>query len=189
MGIANRYKVLIPDSVSIIYSESERIITISGLYDKKSLILKTKLKIVKKVIYVTNNTFQKISNYEKKKIKMFQGTTHSTLKQFVIDVSVKLNNKLKLVGVGYKVFPISLGKYTVLQFKLGYSHSVYFKLDEKMDFFCKKSTMLHIFGNSYQKINQLIAKIRSYKTPDPYKGKGVLYHDETIILKEGKKIS
>ena len=57
-----------------------------------------------------------------------------------------------------------------------------------MQFFCKKFTTLCVFGNSYQKINQFFAKIRSYRVPDPYKGKGILYYNETVTLKEGKKI-
>jgi large subunit ribosomal protein L6 len=73
-------------------------------------------------------------------------------------------------------------------FKLGYSHSLYFKIPEQLIIFCLKFTKLFIYGNSYQNVTQIASLIRSYKKPEPYKGKGILYETEKILLKEGKKI-
>lgn len=55
--------------------------------------------------------------------------------------------------------------------------------------FCLKLTKLFVYGDSYQKITKTTALIQSYKQPDPYKGKGILYENEKIILKEGKKFN
>lgn len=188
MKILKRYNIFIPKDISIIYSELKKILIISGTHKKKALILKTKLIIKKNTINVTRVSFQKISNDKKKKLKMVQGTTYSLIKQTIIEVSTALYSKLKLIGVGYKTFPIFFNDSSILQFKLGYSHSIYFKVIKGIQVFCKKATILYIFGDSYQRITQYIAQIRSYRSPDPYKGKGVLYHDEIINLKEGKKI-
>ena len=62
------------------------------------------------------------------------------------------------------------------------------KIREKLKIFCLKSTKLFVYGNSYQELTQTSSIVRSYKKPEPYKGKGILYETEKIILKEGKKI-
>ena len=62
------------------------------------------------------------------------------------------------------------------------------KTSKKIKIFCLKTTELFIYGNSYQNVTQTASLIRSYKKPEPYKGKGILYDTEKITLKEGKKI-
>jgi large subunit ribosomal protein L6 len=76
----------------------------------------------------------------------------------------------------------------LLTFKLGYSHFFYVKVPKDLQLNCFTKTKFSIFGNSYNEICQLGAKIRDKKIPEPYKGKGILYENETITLKEGKKI-
>lgn len=76
----------------------------------------------------------------------------------------------------------------LLHFKLGYSHFIYFKIPKNLKIFCLKANKLFILGNSYLFVTQIAALIRSYKVPEPYKGKGILYTTEKIALKEGKKI-
>ena len=81
-----------------------------------------------------------------------------------------------------------MGEIKLLNFKLGYSHQIFFKIPRNLNVFCLKSTKLFVSGLSNSYVNQIAALIRSYKTPEPYKGKGILYENEKIILKEGKKI-
>ena len=76
----------------------------------------------------------------------------------------------------------------MLEFKLGYSHNIYFKIPKNLTVFCLKSDKIFISGNFYEYISQIASQIRSYKTPEPYKGKGILYENEKIFLKEGKKV-
>jgi large subunit ribosomal protein L6 len=71
---------------------------------------------------------------------------------------------------------------------LGYSHQIYFKISHTLNVFCLKATSIFISGNSYQEVSQISALIRSYKYPEPYKGKGILYENEKIVIKEGKKV-
>ena len=96
--------------------------------------------------------------------------------------------KLELIGVGYKVFPVENNLNSILHFKLGFSHSIFFKLTSETKALCFKATNLYLFGNSFNHVNQLASIIRSYKIPEPYKGKGILYKNEKIKLKEGKKV-
>ena len=96
---------------------------------------------------------------------------------------------MELVGVGYKVFLSKTSNNNVLlHFRLGFSHPLFFKIPSKIDVFCHKSTNIYFWGSSLNNISQLASKIKAYKTPEPYKGKGILYKNEKIKLKEGKKI-
>ena len=90
--------------------------------------------------------------------------------------------------MGYKVFPLNILKRNLLQYKLGFSHIIYNKIPKDLKIVSHKSASLYIFGHSYYIINQVAANLRKYKTPEPYKGKGILYENENIILKQGKKI-
>ena len=76
----------------------------------------------------------------------------------------------------------------LLHFKLGYSHQIYFKIPTKLKISCLKTTQIFIFGYSYLFVTQIASLLRSYKAPEPYKGKGIIYTTEKMILKEGKKV-
>ena len=189
-NIAKKHIVKIPKNISLFYSEKKKIITLLGPLKKKSLKLKTKIIISNKtkLIKITSKPFQNISGNEKKKLKVFQGTTAALLKQAILGVSVLFCKKLQFIGVGYRVFLLEIFSHKLLQFKLGYSHNIYFKVPENLTVFCLKSDKICISGNFYEYVSQVASLIRSYKTPEPYKGKGILYENEKIILKEGKKV-
>ena len=72
--------------------------------------------------------------------------------------------------------------------KLGFSHLVYAKIPKHLHFSCLTRSKFYIFGNSNNEVSSFSTKIRAKKTPDVYKGKGILYENETFILKEGKKV-
>jgi Ribosomal protein L6P/L9E len=156
---------------------------------QKALILKTKIIIEEKnrIIKITREPFLNISNNEKKKLKAVQSTQVILLKQMLLDISVLFCKKLTIVGVGFRVSTLNIDRLTLLHFKLGYSHHVYFKVPKNLEIFCLKANKLFIIGNSYWFVTQIAALVRSFKTPEPYKGKGIVYTTEKIILKEGKK--
>ena len=151
-----------------------------------------KLKVLvsnkEKIIKISSLPFSKISNNKKKKIKAIQGTTVALIKQLILETSTTFYKKLKLIGIGYRVFNDENFKDRLLLLKLGHSHPIYLKIPIKLKFFCLKLTKLFIYGNSYQEITKIASIIRANKIPEPYKGKGILYENEKIILKEGKKI-
>jgi ribosomal protein L6P/L9E len=188
--IEKKYQIKIPVNIILLYCVKKKLIKFIGPFRERSLKLKTKLFIseIKNLITVTPVPFSKIPNNQKKKIKSIQGTTAALIKQLLIELSTTAYRKLKFVGVGYKVFNVENCGGKLLMFKLGFSHVLYFKTPNNLNFFCLKSTKLFIYGNLYQEVNQISAVIKSYKYPDPYKGKGILYENEKITLKEGKKI-
>ena len=128
-----------------------------------------------------------LSNNKKKNISALRGTATAIIKQLILETSSILYQKLKLVGVGYKVFERETLNNKILMFKLGYSHPIFFKTTENLKFYCLKFTKLFIYGSSYQDVTQAASLIKSHRAPEPYKGKGVLYSNEIIKLKKGKK--
>lgn len=186
----DKYNIKIPKDVSVIYSEKKKILTFSGPLKTKSMKLKIKVYIdqLKNIISVSPLTFYQISNKEKKKIKALRNSTVAQIEHMLIESSILLYRKLKINGVGYRAEMGENFAKKLLTLKLGYSHLVYIKTPKDLTMDCFTKTKLCIFGNSYNNISSLAALIRANKTPEPYKGKGVLYEDETIALKEGKKI-
>jgi len=187
---AKRHILKIPKNISMHYCDEKHIILFANSVTSKALILKTKLIIEekKRIIKITQDSFFKISNDEKRKLKAVQGTQVSLLKQILLDISLSFCKKLNLVGVGFRVFTLKILGKNLLHFKLGYSHFIYFKIPKNLKVFCLKSTKLFILGYSYVFVTQIAALIRLYKVSDPYKGKGILYTTEKITLKEGKKV-
>jgi large subunit ribosomal protein L6 len=181
--------IKIPKNILVIFNYEKKIITLIGPLLIKSL--KLGLNIIIKtgsnIIEVTDKPFQK-SYLNKKQIKSLQGTTVALIKQSLIETSALIYNKLKIIGVGYRFLNVEGFNNELLMFKLGYSHSLYYKIPNDLKIFNLKSTKLFIYGNSYQNVSQTGSIIRSYKKPEPYKGKGILFDSEKILLKEGKKV-
>ncbi|MTV29079.1 50S ribosomal protein L6, partial [Nitriliruptoraceae bacterium ZYF776] len=71
--------------------------------------------------------------------------------------------------------------------QLGYSHDVVFPIPDDVKIVCERPTAIQVSGADKQRVGEIAAKIRSYRPPEPYKGKGIKYADETILRKEGKK--
>jgi large subunit ribosomal protein L6 len=101
----------------------------------------------------------------------------------IIGVSQGFQKRLKLVGIGFRVQKQN----NSLQFKLGFSHEITFQLPDGIDAICPKPDQIVLFGIRKDYLNQTAAKIRSLRKPDSYKGKGIQFEDEILILKEGKK--
>lgn len=190
MKLSKKYCIKIPENIKVLYNSNEDIITFIGPLGKKSLKLKLKVLVnnIEKLLYVTKEFSVNSLGSQKKKLNSLRGTVTAFIKQSLLEVSVTLYKKLELVGVGYRVFTVENNLNSILQFKLGFSHSIFFKLTCETKALCFKTTNLYLFGNSFNRVNQLASTIRSYKIPEPYKGKGVLYKNEKIKLKEGKKV-
>lgn len=189
-NVPKKHLIKIPKETIVIYCNKNKVITVIGPLKKKSLKLQVKLHLSEKsnTIQVTTTPFSKLSNNDKKNIKAIQGTTVALIKQLLIETSSIFYQKLRFVGVGYRAFEVDNFEKRVLLLKLGYSHDVYFKIPESLEISSLKFTKLFISGFSYQKITQTAALIQSHKYPEPYKGKGILYENQKIQLKEGKKV-
>lgn len=113
----------------------------------------------------------------------FAGTTRALINNMVAGVSTGFERKLELVGVGYRAQ--AQGK--TLNLTLGYSHPINFEIPEGITIETPSQTEVVVRGTDKQQVGQVAAKIRGFRAPEPYKGKGVKYSDEVIIRKEAKK--
>ena len=111
------------------------------------------------------------------------GTARSLINNMVKGVSEGYSKKLELVGVGYRA--AMQGK--DLNLTLGFSHPVVFKAPEGITIEVPVQTEIMIKGADKQRVGEVAAKIRAFRPPEPYKGKGVRYSGERITLKEAKK--
>jgi len=111
------------------------------------------------------------------------GTTHIVLGNMVKGVHTGFERALKLVGVGYRAKV--QGK--ILELSLGFSHPVNYPIPHGILIETPSNTDIIIKGYDKQKLGQVAADIRAYRPPESYKGKGVRYADEKVVLKETKK--
>jgi len=111
------------------------------------------------------------------------GTFRALVNNMVVGVSEGFQKKLKLVGVGYRAQ--LQGK--KLNLALGFSHPVEYTAPEGITIETPSQTDIIVSGCDKQKVGQVAAEIRSYRPPEPYKGKGVRYADERVVRKEAKK--
>ena len=111
------------------------------------------------------------------------GLSRTLVNNLVTGVTQGFTQKLEIQGVGYRA--AVQGK--VLNLTLGFSHAVNFPIPDGLSMECPSQTEITIKGIDLQKLGQTAAKIRAIRPPEPYKGKGVRYVGEQIVLKEGKK--
>ena len=124
----------------------------------------------------------KVKN-DTKRARSQWGTTRATINNMVKGVSQGYKKVLDITGVGFKAQ--AQGKKLTLN--LGFSHDIIYSVPEGIDVKTPVPTQVEVSGANRQRVGQVAAEIRSYKRPEPYKGKGIRYSDEFILRKEGKK--
>jgi large subunit ribosomal protein L6 len=115
--------------------------------------------------------------------RRFWGLSRSLVENIVVGVSEGYDRKLELQGVGYR----AQMQGNTLKLSLGFSHDIDYPVPEGIKIDCPSQTEIIISGIDKQKVGQVAAEIRSYRPPEPYKGKGVRYNGEYVFRKEGKK--
>ncbi len=118
-----------------------------------------------------------------RKLQAMAGTTRALVANMVTGVSSGFERKLELKGVGYR----AQSKGNTLNLTLGFSHPVDYPVPEGITVETPSQTEVVIKGIDKQVVGQVAAEIRAYRPPEPYKGKGVRYADERVVLKEAKK--
>lgn len=131
---------------------------------------------------------QNKKNGTMQKLETVWGTFRSIVSNTIIGLSQGFQMNLKIVGVGYRA---SLEKNEqnkiILVLKLGFSHLINLNIPDTISISCPKPTRIILRSNNLNDLMQYAALIKSYKEPEPYKGKGILYKGEKIRRKEGKK--
>jgi len=127
-------------------------------------------------------TFSKVG--EAKESSAFWGTYRALFANIIEGLDKGFQKSLEINGVGYRA--AVQGK--TLNLQLGFSHPIDFPIPEGVEITVEKN-LIHIKGTDKQTIGQVAAEIRSFRPPEPYKGKGVKYTDEVIVRKAGKSAS
>jgi len=122
---------------------------------------------------------------QSKRSRSLWGTTRSLVDNAVRGVAEGFTKKLEINGVGYR----AQLKGKVLNLQLGHSHDIDFPIPEGVSIALEgdRDSVIAVSGVSKQQVGQVASKIRSFRKPEPYKGKGIRYADEYILRKEGKK--
>ena len=118
-----------------------------------------------------------------KKASAQAGTTRASINNLVLGVSKGFEKKLTLIGVGYR----AQVKGNELTLSLGYSNPITYLIPGGVKVEATSQTELIVKGSDKQKVGQVAAEIRGFRSPEPYKGKGVRYTDEHVARKEAKK--
>ena len=115
--------------------------------------------------------------------RAMHGTTRQIVNNMIIGVSVGFKRELEIVGVGYQA-SIQGNR---LKLQLGFSHDIFFDLPDDVSVKADR-TSITVEGNDNQLVGSVASKIRSFRKPEPYKGKGVRYKNEHIRIKQGKTV-
>ena len=168
--------ILLPDGVEL-KVEGKRV-TASGKMGELSYTVHNLVRLVEEEIGITF-----MPEDESKEAKALSGTMRALLYNMVVGVSEGFQKKLELQGVGYRAQ--ASGKKLTLQ--LGFSHPVEYEVPDGINLEAPSQTEIVISGRDKQQVGQVCAEIRSFRPPEPYKGKGVRYSGERVRRKEAKK--
>ena len=119
---------------------------------------------------------------DKKEHRALHGLTRSLINNMVLGVTAGFERRLEIVGVGYRAEPKGNG----LKLSLGFSHTIEYPAPKGIEFEVPQPTQIVVRGIDKQMVGQVAAEIRSFRPPEPYKGKGVRYAGEHVRRKAGK---
>lgn len=133
------------------------------------------------IINYVDNTLSFSLKDDSRESKAYWGTYRSLANNIVLGLSTGFSKQLEINGVGYKASV----KNDVLELNLGYSHPILYGIPEGIEISVDKNILV-VRGVDKQRVGQVSAEIRSFRLPEPYKGKGIKYVDEVLIRKAGK---
>ena len=178
MSKIGKINISIPDKVKVISSGSD--VNIEGPLGKQSI------KINLNMFDLKVNDGKDISLKPKKideTTKRLWGMNRSLLNNAIIGSSVGFEKVLELSGVGYR----AALKGNQLNLQLGFSHDINFDIPNEIKISVEKQTIIKITGINKQKVGMVASKIKSFRPPEPYKGKGIREKGQYVLKKEGKK--
>ncbi|OGS93857.1 MAG: 50S ribosomal protein L6 [Gallionellales bacterium GWE2_58_10] len=168
--------VIVPSGVEVVLAASE--VSVKGPLGTLKQVLSGDVSVVRE----GDSLLCKAQN-DSTKAHAMSGTIRALLANMVKGVSKGFERKLTLVGVGYRAQAAG----DMLNLTLGFSHPVTYKMPAGVKVETPTQTEIVLKGADKQRIGQVAAEIRAFREPEPYKGKGVRYSDEVVILKETKK--
>ncbi|SDH94652.1 50S ribosomal protein L6 [Nitrosomonas sp. Nm132] len=177
MSRISKKPIQVPSDVNVTISNSEIVIT-GPLGSLQQEISNEHIKISSE-----NNTLLVNSTNSTKHAHSLSGTMRSLINNMIAGVTAGFEKRLNIIGVGYRAQAAG----NTLNMSLGFSHPIAYKMPSGITVETPTQTEVVIKGINKQQVGQIAAEIRSFRRPEPYKGKGVRYSDEVITLKETKK--
>ena len=171
-----KYPVPVPDKVQVTVDKGE--VTVKGPLGTLKQSIGREV-----VVKLEGNQVTFAAADESQSANAMSGTLRATVANMVHGVKDGFQKKLTLVGVGYR----AQAQGSKLNLSLGFSHPIVYALPEGVKAETPTQTEIVIKGVDRQRVGQVAAEVRAYKPPEPYKGKGVRYADEKVVIKETKK--
>ena len=180
MSRIGKLPITLPSSVTVNISD-QNLVTIKGPKGELNQQVHADMKIT-----VDDGVLSIERPSEAKEHKALHGLYRSLLNNMTIGVSEGFRKELELIGVGYRVSNVG----QILELSLGFTHSIFLELPEEIKIETRmernKSPLIILESCDKQLVGQVCAKIRSFRTPEPYKGKGVRFVGEQVRRKSGK---
>ena len=168
--------IKLPEGTSCIFDNN--ILTVKGKNGETSLKINEKFTIKK-----DNNEISILPLNEKDRLDPMWGTTWAHVANSISGVIFGFSKTLELVGTGYRASVSN----SQLKLQVGYSHDIDYDIPKDIKVECPKPNIIKISSVSKELLGAFAAKIRSFRKPEPFKGKGIKYQNEYIFRKEGKK--
>lgn len=176
MSRIGKSPVAVPDGVTATINGRE--ILAKGPKGQLSVVLGSEVDVE-----MTDNGVKVSPSDESKRARAMWGLSRTLVSNIFVGVTDGFSKSLEIVGVGYR----AQLQGNDLQLNLGFSHDVKYPIPQGIKIECPKPTEIIVSGMDKQQVGQVAAEIRSYRPPEPFKGKGVRYLGEFIFRKEGKK--
>lgn len=173
--------IKIPKNVTINSNCIEKKLLLKSHLGELSLNLNDSIFYIKKENHIELKKFNKTNEQknDKKDLNLYQALIQKKIR----GITQGFKTNLYFNGLGFKAQKLG----NTLTLKLGFSHEINVEIPESICVTIQKPTVLLLSSTNWIKLSQFISKIRKYKRPEPYKGKGILFKDENILRKEGKK--
>jgi large subunit ribosomal protein L6 len=178
MSKIGKINISIPEKVKVVLTGN--LLNVEGPLGKKSLNIDTNVFELKIDEGKSVSIKPKNLNQDTKRL---WGMNRSLLNNAIIGTSKGYSKTLELLGVGYRA---SI-KGKQLSMQLGFSHDVNFDIPDSVKIIVEKQTIVKISGSDKQEVGMIASKIKSFRPPEPYKGKGIKEQGQYILRKEGKK--
>lgn len=176
MSRIGKHPIPVPSGVTVTVEGQE--VAAKGKLGELSQVLPNEVSVV-----LEDGQVKVSPNKEDKRGRQMWGLSRSLVSNVVQGVSEGFTRKLEISGVGYRAAVDG----SILNLQLGFSHDIKFAIPDDVKIVCETPTQITISGAEKRRVGQIASEIRSFRKPEPYKGKGIRYSDERILRKEGKK--
>ena len=176
MSRVGKHPVILPAGVTVTVSDGQAVV--KGKLGELKCVISDKVTVT-----VENNEVVIKPLADTKECRMLWGTTRANLNNMVKGVTEGYVRKLEMIGVGYRAQANAKG----VKLSLGFSHDIDYEAPAGIKITCPEPTQIEISGMDKRAVGAVASELRSFRAPEPYKGKGVKYVEETVRRKEGKK--